>query len=643
MKKLLKANSITIFFLLISFISFGQLPTLSWANNHFGGSGYSITSDNNGNIYQAGFRQDDEYSFPYSFFSKYNKNGNIIWQKIISNITNTSLNYGNVLKLDSFGNIFLIGSFSGTCDFDPSISTNLVSSSDNITNTYIAKFTNNGELNWVKTFTGGYYNSPADAQIDANNNIIITGSFSGTTDFDPSNSISNQVSQNNNSDVYVCKLNNNGEYIWAKGFGGSETDNGTSVTLDNTGNIYLAGSFSLWADFDSQLGPNGYLQTNGFADAYICKFDANGNYIWTKNLGGAGYDTATSIVCNANGDVFISGGFYGTADFDSNYPATFFLNSNGNFDAFLASLNSNGDLLWAKSFGGIGYEGTNSIAIKGNYLYCVGIFYDECNFSVGSNLPNLTNSNNQKSEIFIVKMDLSGNYIFSKSIGGSGDDVLNKIYIDNLENIIVTGEFNDNGDFKTGAKKVALTRTSILEKFSQSSAPLPIVLISLEGIPQTHYNQITWATTSETNNDYFLLQKSEDGKKWIEISKIKGAVNSTEAKKYNYDDYAISSLSNYYRLKQIDIDGKITYSKIININNTNFENKGLHIFPNPTNGIITVENPLQNTVLELFDTNGKKVKSAVSNSFSSQINLNGLPSGTYFLSNKTNVKKVILE
>ncbi len=651
MKKLSKTKFNLILFFLISYFSYSQSPTFEWVNKINGGVGNEIVTDNSGNIYVTGeYNGTVDFSpngiattltssgYSSSFVAKYDKFGVLVWTKSISG---TYYNMSQSIKIDGLGNVYIVGNFNGTTDFDPGNGSFLITSNGNNLNYYdmfICKLNNNGDFIWAKTLGNDKNDIAFKVAIDQNNNPIIIGNFTGIVDFDPNNGVFNLSSQTvSASDIFIWKLNGSGELIWAKVFGGEGEDYGRSISIDNNGNIITTGAFNNWADFDGILGATGFITTNGIDDAFVCKHDSLGNFIWVRKIGGTSWDMGKDLTIDLDRNIYVTGSFYSSI---TPIPGLT-LNAIGSDDLFICKLNENGDIVWAKSGGGTGGDALRSIVYKNNCLYLAGDFYNQVDFDFNAGTYNLTSTGNN--DIFISKITDNGDFIWAKKMGGSNGDLSSSITVDNNENIILTGFYSDYGDFKNGAKKSAFGNGLLIEKFSQTAAPLPINLISFEGLPKSNYNQISWSTATETNNAYFSLEKSEDGMKWLEISRIDGEKASNETKYYEYNDYSINSLSNYYKLKQVDLDGKMNYSKIINIFNTNFENKAFSFYPNPTKGLITIENPTVNGQIEMYDIFGKKIREFSINLNSSQINLSEIPAGTYFLSNKTDVKKVILE
>lgn len=159
--------------------------------------------------------------------------------------------------------------------------------------------------------------------------------------------------------------------------------------------------------------------------------------------------------------------------------------------------------------------------------------------------------------------------------------------------------------------------------------PLPIELINFEGERKDNNTvKIDWATSSEINNDYFTIERSLDAINWEEREKIDGAENSNTNLFYSFKDENNSSEITYYRLKQTDFDGNYKYSDIINAEPAS---SSLDIYPNPTDGIITLNSKNNIDKIEVINMIGKIVYTSDVNSNSKQLDLSHLPKSTYFI------------
>ena len=135
---------------------------------------------------------------------------------------------------------------------------------------------------------------------------------------------------------------------WARQIGGTLNDEGYAVAVDASGNVYTTGYFNGTVDFDPGPG-TANLTSNGAEDIFITKMNASGNIVWAKNMGGATAEYGRSIAVDASGNIYCTGSFTGTGDFDPG-PSTYNLTSAGSSDIFICKLSSSGDLLWAQRY-----------------------------------------------------------------------------------------------------------------------------------------------------------------------------------------------------------------------------------------------------------------------------------------------------
>ena len=161
------------------------------------------------------------------------------------------------------------------------------------------------------------------------------------------------LTSNGGSDIFIQKLDSNGNFVWGKSIGGQFNDLGTSIIVDTIGNIYVSGAFRDIVDFDPNVGSSS-ASSNGLRDIFLLKLNSDGNYIWSKSMGGLGHDEPKALISDISG-IYFAGAYRGTVDFD---PGTGVVNktSNGDFDIFVQKLTHNGDYLWVNTYGGPGND-----------------------------------------------------------------------------------------------------------------------------------------------------------------------------------------------------------------------------------------------------------------------------------------------
>ena len=235
------------------------------------------------------------------------------------------------IALDDDRSLYSTGSFMGSADFDPGPGTyNLTSNGS--WDIFLAKIDSNFNFLWAVGFGSalGSLESGNAVSVDPSGNVLVTGYFSGTTDFDPGpgNLIYNCAGAR---DVFVSKFSSSGVLLWARQFGITGDDIGWAISSDGNGNVYSGGYFEGPADFDPGLGT---YTLSGYWDAFISKLDPNGDFLSATSFGGTNAEYLVALAFGPQLEVYAAGSFAGSCDFDPT-AATFYLNSAGITDAFV--------------------------------------------------------------------------------------------------------------------------------------------------------------------------------------------------------------------------------------------------------------------------------------------------------------------
>lgn len=368
--------------------------------------------------------------------------------------------YSASVAVDAAGNVYTIGYYLGTADFNPGPGTaNLTSTGRS--DIYISKLDAAGNFVWAKSIGGNGWDDGAGIALDALGNIILTGHFSGTADFDPGAGTANLTAAGD-YDIFICKLDAAGDYLWAESIGNNNGDYSWDVVVDAMNNIYITGQFFGTLDFNPGPGTSNMTSVGGY-DFFICKVDLSGNFMWAKSLGGLNPDVSYSIDVDINCNVYTTGGFNGTVDFDPG-ASVFNLSAAGSEDVFILKLDSLGNFVWARSFGGNNFDSANalSVDIAGN-IYTIGTFEGTADFDPGPGITSITSSGFY--DVFICKIDALGNFVWAKNLNGMNYEDAFAINTDNNGNVVFSGCFSSVVDFDPGVGVFNLTPSGLQDIF----------------------------------------------------------------------------------------------------------------------------------------------------------------------------------
>ena len=446
--------------------------TFSWAKNVTTKltDGKKVVCDAAGNVFTAGtlYNLPTDMDFSPAVFTltpgignvntyvaKYNTAGDLLWAKLIFSQNND--NKVTDLKIDSSENVYFIGTFKGTIDFDPGPGTFFLTNT-NLNGTvqlFIEKLDSNGNFVWAKQIGDSVaYTLNSSCYVTQSGDLLVISGFNGSMDFDPNAGVYSMSSDINVANTFILKLNTNGQFMWAKSFNGSDNI-GTRIITDHMNEIYLTGEFTSALDADPNAGVQ-YLFGNSSNNVYIIKLDSNANYIWSRKLSSFAYFgdiLVNDIYFDRYNNLYYAGEFSDSTDFDPS-PASDVHVSNGANDAFVSKLNSNGDYQWTKSYGGSTNDNIKQMTTDSNgYSYLMGRYSSTVDFNPGLGVYNLSTLN-ALGFTYISKFDSLGNFINVKSFGtpnGNGNIIGQSLCKDLNENIFMTGNFDGTQDFDPGA------------------------------------------------------------------------------------------------------------------------------------------------------------------------------------------------
>jgi len=380
-----------------------------------------------------------------------------------ANTGGVDLDRSMAMCLDTNGNVIEIGNYRGTVDMDPGAGT-LNFTSQGFYDTYIKKIDPLGNLIWAKTIGGNLDDVGRAVHVDAANNIYITGNFTGTGDFDPGAGTVNYTSNGATPkvDIFILKLDDNGDYIWSHQIGGTDHDRGFALGSDDLNNIYVGGYFTDSVDFDPGPGDASSISL-GVEDMYLLKLDENGSFIWNKGYGGPGEETILSFVVDNNSDLILTGSFNNIVDFDPNAGVENHA-SNGLGDLFVSKLDSSGNMLWTITEGGIDDDGAKDVAVNSSdEIYMTATFLESVDFDPTTGFDIRTS--NGKEDAVLQKISSSGQIEWTRTFGGDSTDVARRISIDQSESVFLVGNFEEQVDFDPASSVDTLTSSGLADIF----------------------------------------------------------------------------------------------------------------------------------------------------------------------------------
>ncbi|HDS29603.1 MAG TPA: hypothetical protein ENN67_01030 [Firmicutes bacterium] len=356
---------------------------------------------------------------------------------------------GTGICLDNSGNVFVSGFFSREVDFNPGAASMPVNIHDSI-NVFLSRFDSAISFHWTEHWgwKSGLFSKVAvdsdgnclaggtlmeddtiggfarkilpdsslswnfvlgedgstlfisDIAVDKSGNLLVTGHFMDSIDFDPGYLPAIHASQGE-EDAFLAKFSPGGNLRWVNTWGGDSADKALGIATDHYGNVYVTGQFSGTVYFDTNTGDESRTSEGG-TDAFLCRFDMNGNFIWVNTWGGNEIDSGTGVVADSSGNVYVTGIFESDADFNPGF-AEEIKSSNGLTDIFVCKYNGTGVYYWTRTFGGSGNDCPHSVAVdKVGNVYVAGEFESSVDFNPLS--PDGLAVSNGGSDCFIVKL-----------------------------------------------------------------------------------------------------------------------------------------------------------------------------------------------------------------------------------------------
>jgi hypothetical protein len=650
---------------LFSLTTYGQTTRIDWSLPLASGSadrGHAIEIDASGNTYVTGYFQGTVNFNPNGtanltstggfdiFIAKYDSDGNYLWAHKLGG---ASADEAFDIALDGSNNVYVTGYFQGAAvDFDPGGSSFLISS-NGAKDAFLLKLDTDGNFVWAFNIGSSTDDQGNAISIDGSNNVYLVGKFTGSTvDFDPSGASATHTSAGL-TDIFIAKYNSSKVYQWSKGTGSTQDDSAESITLDNSSNIYVTGSFIGFVDFNPGSTAQNLASGSAGGSAFIAKYTSAGVYSAKMQIGGVDFaelSGGSAIITDGTTNLYLAGAFLNavnpvdfgggntlqstSSDVDM-FVAKYTLSTLSYVDAFRVGGTSGQNIAI-----GIDLDASNNVYITGNFS---GTSID---FNPDGGTSN-TLSSVGKQDMFIAKYSSSLVYQEAFSAGGAEDDLGYEIKVDGSGNMHSIGFYSATGiDFDPSTTNVStLAYGGVNDAFvikyhaTEQAVPLPVELTYFDGVFKNDVNVLSWQTATETNNSHFDIEWSANGIDFEKVGEIKGFGNSLEALNYQFLHKEFTSELNYYRLKQVDFDSQYEYSSIIIIKNSIAEQTFANIFPNPTNGNLSLDTDYEG-IVEIIDGTGRLVRT-FSATNTNQFSISDLPNGVYFIKLNHLIKRIV--
>jgi PKD repeat protein len=348
--------------------------SLSWST-YLGGNnfdrGNSVTTDGSGNVYVTGYADigfpttSGAYQQSFSggtydaFLSKFTSGGSLSWSTFLGG---SSDDIGGSVTTDNSGYLYVTGYASS--GFPTTNGTYQQFYGGGSDDAFLSKFNSSGSLSWSTYLGGSNFDQGKAVTTDGSGNVYVTGEADTTF---PTTSGAYQQSFEGGGDAFLSKFTNSGSLSWSTYLGGPGSDQGNSISVNSSGNVYVTGNAQFGFPTTSGAYQDSFGRGYGFrgSDAFLSKFNSSGSLNWSTLLGGGDEDYGNGVTTDNSGNVYVTGETESTA-FPTTIGAYKTSYSGGFGDAFLSKFNSSGSLSWSTFLGGSSKEEGNSVTTDRN-------------------------------------------------------------------------------------------------------------------------------------------------------------------------------------------------------------------------------------------------------------------------------------
>jgi len=504
-------------------------PTRLWGT-YYGGSGgdsgFDIVSDNNFNllfvgttysstsIATLGVHQTNIGGNNDVFISKFDSSGNRFWGTYYGG---SDYEVGWGIVIDKNNNIFITGATKSISGIS-TVGSYQEIYGGGVIDAFLSKFNDSGNLLWG-TYIGGTSGDNAwSIAIDSNENIVLTG-WTESVNL-PTTTLAHQTNYGGGGyDAFVIKINTLGEVLWLTYYGGTNSDIGNDVISDEKNNIFIIGS-TISNNGIATIGSHQINFGGGFNDAFIVKFDSNGNRQWGTYYGGNNEDSGTGIAIDNKGNLLILGNSVSSNSISTIGTHQLIIGDTISGDAFLVKFDSFGNRLWGTYFGGNSLdEVVKGITIdsQDNVLILGTTFSTNNISSIGAYQENY----GELADAFIAKFDSNGTFIWGTYYGGEADDYGAEITLNSNETFFIIGYTESYYSIaSSGAYQTLVNSTdAFIVKFQDdtTTSVFPETLVPFSS---------TLFPNPSSEQSYLQILAEKNGEVLFEISDLKGRILS---------------------------------------------------------------------------------------------------------------------
>jgi hypothetical protein len=622
-------------------------PTIGWST-YFGGAqidiGWTTKLDGAGNVYiggqtasttlvaTAGAHQGVFASAGGTydgFIVKFDLSGARLWGTYFGGAADDQI---SGMYCDGGPNVYITGSTAST---GMSTAGSFQVARNGSSDALLAKFNSAGVRQWSTYFGGASTDAAYEIVGDGAGNVYIGGQTGSTDVIGTAGSY--LAAAPGGTDGFFAKFNSTGARIWSSYFGGASFDSVEGICVDNSGNLYITGN-SISAIGISTVGTHQPVISGG-SDAFLAKFTLAGAIIWSTYFGSTATELAKSVSSDIMGNVIIAGNTASNSGLitPGQYQIVY---GGGSSDGFIAQFNSLGALNWCTYIGGSANDYiSNVICDACNNLYFCG--YTASTNGIAGALAAQTVYGGGSFDGFVGSLNSTGVYQWSTYFGGAASDQCQWMDVNVITGAYVTGSTLSTSAIATaGAYQTVQSGSFYSDAFLfklVNIAVLPVELLYFDCKEINESGEVTcsWATASETENNYFGLERSVDGNIWEEITQIDGYGTTQSLHEYKWIDQHPIVGGCYYRLIQVDFNGYRTEG-IIDFVSVNSSIQDIILYPVPVKDKLRVILPFDSGHIHWYIVNleGKIMlsRNPIHNEESSshfEINLASLPVGLY--------------